>query len=204
MKTVSIILLYLTYTLSAQGQQLRYGLKGGLNLADIVITNYINPDAESSYNIKPGLHAGIFASVDLNDRFALSSELLYSNKGVKAIDRINLHYIIVPLLTQYKISENFLVEIGPEIGYLFSARSPFGNVSNTWNNKLDIGLDAGLQVRLAPLVNIGIRYNAGFSSVIDTIDESGTNNFPTEEPIKYQNRVLQLFVSYAIANRELR
>jgi hypothetical protein len=182
---------------------MQYGVKGGLNLSDIVITNYINPDAESDFKIKPGLHAGAFATVHLNERIALSGELLYSNKGVTAGNRINLHYVNLPLLTQYKVIEKFLVEFGPEIGYLVAARSPLGNESNTWNNKLDIGLDIGMQCDISDAMGLGIRYNAGFSSVIDSIDDTGSNSIPTEETIKYQNRVFQFFIRYTIGAKTL-
>lgn len=167
------------------------GVRIGANFSDIAVTNYINTFAEPQYQMKTGLHAGAFASVPLVERFRFATELLYSNKGMRANERVNLHYVNVPFLVQYELSERFFVEIGPELGYLFSARSGGENASNVWNNKLDIGLDAGLHMKWNDLT-LGIRYYAGFSSVINGIDESATNFYPMEERIKYQNRSLQL------------
>jgi hypothetical protein len=174
----------------------RYGLKAGLNVSDVVITNYINADAESDYQMKTGVHGGFYGDVNITEKISLAAELMYSNKGVKAADRINLHYINIPLLTLYHITDKFLAELGPELGYLLMARSRHGNVGNTWNNKLDVGLDAGIRIIISDKLMSGLRYYAGFSSVIDSIDESGTNNVPSEEAIKYQNRVLQLSLYY--------
>jgi hypothetical protein len=204
MKKIFLIFLIYLVACVSYAQQIRYGIKGGLNLSDIAIVNYINPDAESQYNIKAGWHGGIFSAVDLNERFSLAAELLYSGKGVKAADRINLHYITLPFLTQYKVTEKVLAEFGPEIGYLFSARSRLGDVSNTWNNKLDLGLDAGFQINLSSSVFFGMRFNAGISSVINHIDESATNYVSNGENIKYQNRVLQLFFGYLINEKVVR
>jgi hypothetical protein len=46
-------------------------------------------------------------------------------------------------------------------------------------------------------MRLSARYNAGFSSVIDTGDDN--YNSPPGEPVKYQNRVLQLSVCYWIS-----
>jgi hypothetical protein len=202
-RIIFIALLTLSVNQGVAQQLMQYGIKGGLNLSDIVITNYINADVESDFKTKPGLHAGIFATVHISDRIALAPELLYSNKGVTAGNRINLHYISLPLVTQYKVVKKFMVEFGPEIGYLVAARSRLGNVGNTWNNKLDIGLDVGMQCDISETLGLGIRYNAGFSSVIDSIDDTGSNSIPTEETIKYQNRVFQFFIRYTVGERLL-
>jgi hypothetical protein len=148
---ISILILHAT---AAFSQELSYGLKGGLNFSDVAISHYINPDAESNFKVKAGLHAGVYASALLSKDFSLASELLYSNKGVKAGNRINLNYINLPVLIQYNLSQKSLIEGGPEIGYLFSARSRYGNLSNTWNNKLDVGFDAGVQYLISDKARI--------------------------------------------------
>jgi hypothetical protein len=201
MKKYLLALLLTTACIYVASAQLRYGVKGGLNLSDIVITNYINPDAESDFDLKIGPQAGLFTCFDVNEQFSFDVELVYSNRGVVAASRINLHYITLPLMTQYHINDKFLLEIGPDIGYLFSAKSGNGNVSNIYNNKLDIGLDGGAQLKVTEKLSVGLRYYAGFSSVVGGIDSRDTNNFPTNETIKYQNRALQLFVSYHVGEK---
>jgi hypothetical protein len=191
----------LVASVAAFCQEVTYGLKGGLNLSDIAVSHYINPDAEAKYKMKAGPHAGFFVTVEIADDFLLSSELLYSCKGVKAVDRINLHYINLPLLVQYKLTDKFLVEGGPELGYLFSARSRYGNVGNTWNNKLDLGLDVGLKYNFSDAMAAGVRYSFGFSSVINSVDDGGSNYIPAEEKVMYQNRVLQFSVYWTLGRQ---
>jgi hypothetical protein len=186
-------ILFLLFT-SACYAQTEFGIKAGLNLSDVVITNYINPDVESDLNIKTGLHAGFYLNGMANEQFGLAAELLYSNKGFQANNKIHLHYITLPLLVQYKLSETIFAEIGPEPGYLFAARSSNGNESNIYNNKFDLALVAGFRLN-TPRMLFGIRYCAGLFSVRETLDN---NLFTGGEKIKYQNRVLQFSIGYKL------
>ena len=174
--------------------QTEFGIKGGLNLSDIVMTNYINPDVESDLNIKAGLHAGIFVSGTVSDNLGLAAELLYSDKGVKGITNIHLHYITIPLIVQYRLTDRIVAELGPEPGYLFSATSRHGNVSSTYNNKLDLSLDGGFRLDIAKFV-VGLRYCVGIFSVREPIEAVGASGV---EKIKYQNRVLQFTLGYKL------
>jgi hypothetical protein len=196
MRTLTFIL-FLIVCAQAKSQSLQLGVKGGLNISDVVLANFINPDVESDYKIKTGIHLGLYSSVAVAERFALDIEVLYSNKGTNAGERINLHYVNIPFLIRYQIDERVTGAIGPEFGYLFSARSKLGDVSNTWNNKLDFGMDADAQLTLTKKLIIGVRYFAGFSSVIDT-RRSGNAG----ETVKYQNRVLQLSLCYLLTQKD--
>lgn len=88
------------------------------------------------------------------------------------------------------------IEAGLELAYLISATSPYGNVGNTWDNKIDLGIDLGLDYRISRMI-AGLRFNAGMSSVIrDTA--SGINS----ERIRYQNRVVAVTLSYLLMSRD--
>ena len=171
--------------------QAEFGIKAGLNFADIVMTNYVNPDVESDLTMKLGLHAGFFVNNQMSDDVRMAAELLYSNKGVKGISNINLHYITVPLLIQYRLTDHIAAEIGPEPGYMLAADSKYGNVANTYNNKFDLALNAGFRLDFQKLL-LGLRYSAGVFSVRAPLENSA---YPGEK-VKYQNRVLQLSVGY--------
>jgi hypothetical protein len=174
--------------------QFSFGVKGGLNLSDVVINNITdNPDAESDFSMKAGFHGGFFAAAEIGPRTGIIAELLYSNKGVKAINNINLHYISLPVLVRYALADKLIVEGGPELSYLVSATSRYGNVNNIWNNKIDVGVDLGVNYLFSSRLSCGLRFNAGFSSVIKN---AGNNS--TGEKIRYQNRVLQLSVAYTL------
>lgn len=194
MKTLWSIALISFLCFHSLGQSIDFGMKGGLNIADIVINNTTtDPDGESDFNLKPGIHAGVFANADVGERVGLGAELLYSVKGVKAINNINLHYVVLPLLVRYSLGEKFIAEAGPEIGYLVATSSPYGNVNSTYDNKLDIGLDFGLQYNITNDFTLGMRFNAGISSVIK--NPQGASQ---PENAKFQNRVLQISLGYTL------
>lgn len=173
--------------------QTEFGIKAGMNLSDVVMTNYIDPDVESALDLKLGLHAGGYVSGAVSERVGISGELLYSDKGVKGVSNIHLHYVTIPILAQYRLTDHLSGELGPEPGYLFSARSNHGSVSNTYNNKFDLSLDAGLRLD-AGNFRIALRYCAGVFSVRDL----EPTNVPAKDRVKYQNRVLQLSIGYKL------
>jgi len=191
LRFVGIVMILLPVATLAQTE---FGIKGGLNISDIVMTNYVDPDYESDLGIKLGLHAGVFVSGMVNEKFGIAAELLYSDKGVKGLSNIHLHYITLPLIIQYQLGENIFAELGPEPGYLFSARSAQGDVSGTYNNKFDLALDGGFRFNTPKLI-FGIRYCVGVFSVREPIETVGVSG---NERIKYQNRVLQVSVGYKL------
>src|SRR5688572_5140450 len=140
MKPIFLLLFCAPLIVFAQ-PEMSVGIRGGLNLADVVINNVTDPDGESDFNLKPGFHAGVFAYADGGQRVGLGAELLYSLKGVRAITNINLHYITIPVFLRYEFSDKLIGEVGPEVGYLIVARSRYGNINNVYDNKVDIGLD---------------------------------------------------------------
>ena len=169
--------------------QIALGIKSGINLSDVVINNVTSPDAESDYRMKTGLHAGFFAQVD-GSTVGLAAELLYSNKGVRTVNtNVRLHYVSIPLLLRYRLHTKWIAEAGPELSYLATANSKYGNLNAVWDNKLDIGIDAGLQFTTGKII-LGSRFNAGMSSVIRNGSLVGSN-----EKVRYQNRVLQFYVA---------
>ncbi len=108
----------------------------------------------------------------------------------------------LPLLLGYKATEEMRVSLGPEIGYLISATSKFGpdkiDVNDKWDNKIDIGIAAGLDYTLTEKIFTGIRYTHGFSSVVRNASISDINGNSTGERAKFQNRSLQLTVGYLL------
>src|SRR5688572_2760661 len=109
MKSIFLVFTAMACALSAEAQFI-YGVKGGMNLSDVVINNVVNPDIESGYDMKLGFHAGGFVEVDLENKFLLLGEVLYSVKGVRALGtNVNLQYVTIPLLVEYRIADPFLL-----------------------------------------------------------------------------------------------
>lgn len=185
-------ILVLTLLAGSVSAQPSAGIKAGLNLADIVMTNYVNPDVESDLTVKAGLHAGVFLILPIEKRVGFTGELQYSNKGVSSNSRINLHYITVPLLAQYALQNDIVLEVGPELSYMMAATSDYGSEVGSYNDKFDLALNGGIRFDLDRWI-LGLRYSAGLFSVRDRVVGGST-----PDRVKYQNRVLQFSLGYKL------
>jgi hypothetical protein len=202
MKTKGILLLIFLLCFIGRNQaQTHVGLKVGVNYVNNVAVNlptYL--DYESKYRL--AFHIGVITKVELKKNFSLNFELILSDKGsnyvrmINAIqnENVNLHllYLNLPLLVSYNILDKLNLEIGPEIGYLISARAKSSSIDvdlkSTYDNNFDFGLATGMNYEFLDHWKIGVRYTHGFSSVIKTPDNYW----------KFQNRTLQLSIVYMI------
>lgn len=209
-KAILLALIFLT-TLECVKAQTQLGIKAGVNYVNNVIVN--SPDDSNQDNqYRLGYHAGVFGRIMLTNKLFLRPELLFSNKGYKSDGqpdaqpsgeaRLHLNYINLPLLVGYEIVDNLTFSLGPELGYLVSAKSKFAtetiDVKNAWDNDFDFGLSTGVNYSISEKLAIEIRYTHGLSSVIDNVMITDENGEPTDHNMKFQNRAFQLSVSYRL------
>lgn len=150
-----------------------YGFKAGLNMSSINGKDVDNTDA------RIGGFFGGFGEFCIDDSFAIQPELLYSLQGTKDM---KLDYLILPIMAKAKITEDFIAEAGPQIGYLVSGES----AADTFQD-LDYGVNFGLEYQINDNFNIGTRYNLGLSNIY-------SKDFLGDFDAK--NGVLQLSVGY--------
>jgi hypothetical protein len=138
----------------AFSQEIKYGVKGGLNISNLrgdypEFSPATTGADEASFKNKSliGFHFGGFLEFQVNNKFSIQPELLLSTQGseleLKATSfensdgtgekdteiltqRINLTYINIPIMLKYKVLEKLNIEFGPQIGYAISGKS-------TWN-----------------------------------------------------------------------
>lgn len=204
-KRLPIILLF-TFINVFSYAQVKFGAKAGLNYVNNIQTK--GEDGNNSYKIS--YHFGGYSIIELNDKINLIPELLYSNKGYKfdATDlsgggNLNLVYINLPVLVAYQVSDKLGVNLGPEFGYLLSAKSKFDSrtvdVGDFWENKIDFGIALGISLSLAEKVSTELRYTHGLSSVIEPVEFRDALGNVTEGPsTKYLNRTFQLSFGYKL------
>jgi hypothetical protein len=181
---------------TAHAQEIKYGVKAGLNLADW------GGDAENT-NVRPGLNAGVLAEIKFNN-FALQPEIVYSQQGTKlTINNYSgndltsslemtskLDYINVPIALKYYVIEGLSLQAGPQIGFLVSAKEKAKLKANGESvsvemdakdgyEKVDFALFGGIGYDLPIGIFVQARYNAGLSNINkdpDTVDIELTNN----------------------------
>ncbi|MGM0612893.1 MAG: porin family protein [Bacteroidota bacterium] len=117
-------LLLMATPLLLQAQQFDAGFRAGISASQI------SGDGLAGYN-KPGIYAGIFTSIDINDKSRVTLEMNYVEKGSRKLAKpdkgiynsykLMLNYAEVPVTYQYFINENLSFEAGPSFGILLNS-----------------------------------------------------------------------------------
>jgi len=207
MKKVLLIAAVAVFGLS-NAQETSFGLKAGANLANIV-----GDDADG--DMRFSFHIGGVAEIPLAQDFFFGPEILYSSQGTKSTDEetfagvtikeeivLKLDYIQIPLMAKYYVADNFSLELGPQIGFLLSAKADFDytatgqGVDESESESEDIkefisGFDYGLNIGLGYKLENGLffqgRYNIGLANI---------NDFEGSDDFKNQNSVIQFSVGF--------
>ncbi len=157
-------------------QSIKFGVKAGLNLANL--TNIENS------GIKKGFHLGGVSEFEVNDRFYVQPELLFSVHGTKIIDNdnkdnsIRLVYVTIPFMMKYYIKGGLCAEAGPYVSFNLSSyqgRNDYAKDISEDIAGLDYGIGLGLNYMLSNTLNFGLRYNLGISQVFVDNDKSIRN-----------------------------
>ncbi len=162
-----MVLAIIILTPSVSQGQARFGIRGGLNAANISFDKL--PNRGERY----GFHLGIFTEVPLvTDFMTIQPELSYSVKGTNykpasVNQKLNMNYVDLLLPVAFKLS-SIDVQVGPFASYLISPPDYTYYKDNTIVvdafKKFDAGLTAGLSYNFSRMM-IGIRYNQGFMDV---------------------------------------
>lgn len=163
----------------------RFGIKAGINLANVTIKSSGLTVSPSSRIAPVG---GIYVTLPIGiGGFQIQPELLYSGQGYK-IDGTeggigSTNYFVVPVLAKYSVlSSGFAFYAGPQFGYLISAKeTPTGGTSidvKDGYKSTDIAGVAGVEYNFPIKLNLSARYQFGLSNVIKETspDESLKNN----------------------------
>ena len=153
----------------ANAQETKFGVKGGLNLSNV------NGDI-SNNSSRLSFHVGGFAEVKISDKFAIQPELVYSVQGTKvdvgASEDVvyDLQYINIPVMAKFYATEQFSLEVGPQIGFLATAKARFDGNSEDIKDSFkstDFGVNFGAGYNFTENISAGLRYNLGLSNIPD-------------------------------------
>ena len=189
-KIILMVVMVFTFGfVNAQGKEdMAFGIKGGLNIS--TITN-ADVDGVNSKSLV-GFHVGFFGEFMLGDKFAIQPEVLYSTQGTKIELKgdLKLDYIAIPVMAKYYVADSFSLELGPQIGFLVSAKAKSGGESEDVKDELkstDVSLNFGLGYDITENFMIGARYNLGLTRLQDEL-------LPGEDESK--NSVFQISIGY--------
>ncbi len=211
---VAIVLLTLIGGLQTVcAQKTEFGIKGGYNLSSL------STDLSGMKN-KSGFHAGVLVEFKISEKFSIQPELLYSLEGgkysinyaysdedgdfsIRAKEDIKLGLINLPVIAKYYIVDRFSVEVGPQIGYLVSAKSDYdfhmesdgeslsdAGEENIKDNMKSIvtSLNFGLAYQLKNNMFFQARYNLGLTNLGKPVGpiEDGDNYFGEVKNYNFQ------------------
>lgn len=174
----------------------QFGVKAGMNVSSLSKDSNL-----SDQKSKIGFNAGVFMNAPLSENFSIQPEVLYSQYGSKVdgtststigattiTDKssysVNLDYITVPVMFQYKLVPSFYLEAGPEFGFLVGAKTKGDNTITTTTGgtsttltstgttdikdgtaTFNFGAGIGAGYNITENIGINARYVAGFTDV---------------------------------------
>ena len=194
MKRIISLSFAFVFCMSLQAQ-VRFGVKAGLNLANISVSDA----SGSSFSMKPDFYAGVLASIPLVGKLSLQPEVVYSGQGSDVKEggdkgKYNLGYVNVPVLVKYEILSGLHVETGPQLGVLVSAKvKADGAPSTDIKSELktaDFGWTLGASYLLPLNLGFDVRYNLGL-----------TNYLKNTSIGSIKNGVLQIGVFYLFGKK---
>lgn len=153
-------------------------------------------------------YGGIAVRIDLPNQLYFQPELLYSIRGYRfpptifnTGGRLGFGYITVPLLAGYKLSKNFSIMAGPELGYLVRARSNFDGTSvdvlPNFRRKFNVDADAGAAYNITKELSLEARFSFGVTALFRGVqtDDNGNEIGTVKDGF---HRVLQVGLALAL------
>lgn len=174
MKRVFLLAAALCFiTQLASAQKLKFGVQGGLNLANVQLDETGAIDYEAS--LRTAFNGGIFTQITfLNEKLILQPEIMYSaegfvntNNSATAGDdevKTNLNFMNIPVTVLVRPTKFLNFQIGPEFGVLLRAVADGESVTDAFN-RAELGLNVGIGTTIAKIVNLNVRYNRGLTKL---------------------------------------
>jgi hypothetical protein len=184
-------IIIMTFLSSYSFGQFELGVKGGININSVKTTD-IPSGWAVDFNSIIGFHVGLFTQIDLNEKFHLNSDLLFTRRGYEVDDsETTIDYLEIPILLSYSIMDNLEVELGPDLGLKISEQS---DISGIDYESIDFGPTIGLRYNLTDKIILSSRYYYGLTSIAGIYAQSISGGTVS----KSFNRVLQFTLGYKL------
>jgi Outer membrane protein beta-barrel domain len=189
MKKLILLVAIALFTFNVNAQGVDFGVKAGANFASI------GGDDTDDFGTRTSFHFGVTAGISVSDNFSVQPELVYSAQGasydIDGFDGdVKLDYLNLPIMAQFQVADGFSIEVGPQFGFLMSAKVELDGEEEDIKDDvkgLDLAAGIGVNYAMASGLNFGARYNLGLSNINDG---EGSDEF------KNQNNVIQVSVGY--------
>jgi opacity protein-like surface antigen len=200
-KLIAAIALSVIAFVNANAQTVAF--KVGYTHSDILVS----PEPANIFTPKETFHAGIaIKDLKISDKIGFQPEILYSMQGFKvaSVGNVGIHYLSVPLLVTFPVTEGLELQVGPQVSYMVNSRVGVVNdlFSVTYNglfHNLDAGAVAGVEYKVSDNISLGGRYYLGMTDV--NKDFSLGNNKNLSDYFQMRNTGVQAFVSFSFGKK---
>ncbi len=151
-------------------QEVRLGAKAGANFASL------NGDDVDDIDGRTSFHVGGVANIGITELFSIQPEVIYSSQGFSGDDdgdvTVNLDYINVPVMADFKLAEGFSLQGGAQVGFNISSKIDFDGDKEDIDDiqTIDFGVGIGAQYILPMNLFFQARYVIGITNVYEEIE----------------------------------
>lgn len=177
--------------------QLKIGIKGGINFANITSTAGFNS------NNRTGTMIGIYIAPKPKKILGFRSEIMLSRQGYNyktntSGSTVSLDYLLLPQLITLNIGKKINIHAGPQIAILLNAESD--TIQNnggliSYFKKFDYAAAGGMEISPISGFFIGARVNISLQKANEDPPLGGS--WPAEVPrLDAKNNVVQLYAGW--------
>ena len=179
MKKIILTTLIVVFAIFSASAQATFGIKGGVNFPSIMGDNINGIRYRTSFNV------GLVAEIETSPSTSVQPEIMYSGQGFHynggtflgpdglitlAEDNYKFDYLNIPLVFKYYYSEGASFEVGPQVGFLLSAKTADGSEKgfvNLKDNLTTASFDfiVGFGYKFDNGFNLNARYIGGLTNV---------------------------------------
>ncbi len=162
MKKIILTVFIAVLTVINAKAQAEVGIKAGVNFASIM------GETPNGLRYRTAYDFGLVAEFETSPSTSVQPEIMYSSQGfhydggrvngvVIAEDNYKLDYLNIPLVFKYYFSEGASFEVGPQVGFLLSAKTADNTINNgdLRDNLTNASFDF--------LVGFGYKFDSGFN-----------------------------------------
>lgn len=188
-------------------KKLGFGLKGGVNFANVTNTSGINAESRTGFMV------AAFLSPQFTPGQGFRTEIVFSQQGYNFKTNTNegnvkLNYLLLPQLYTFNLGKVVQLQVGGQVAFLLNAVVDSLNTvtgSNAYQkasdyyNRLDYGLAAGFELYPTKGLLIGARYNLSFAKTYKEEQSNPGLPMPAFVPppgTNGKNNVIQVFAGY--------
>lgn len=145
MRKLLFVLAAITGTFVTQAQEMKFGVKAGIDLASTKVD--LGPLGEVTGS-ETGYYLGGFATIGISEKFAVQPELMY-------VLIKDFNFLSVPILAKYELADSFHVLAGPSLNYFTELEE----------EKFKINVDFGASYDISEEFDVNAKYSLGTGDV---------------------------------------